>query len=193
MLTIPHRKPSNLSGGGFTLIELVMVILIISILSVVGSFLMLYFVQNSVFIPSQLNAQMLASEAMDIMIEGDSSAKGLRFSRSITTVEDNRVIFRNQDRQVIRYRLDTGTNKLYRSISGGPEALLPYYLTSGINVIGINNALFTYYDAADTQTAIPLNVRRIGINLIASIGSGSYTSWEGQSRQSSSIAVKRFE
>lgn len=178
---------------GFTLIELIMVLAIIMILSVAGSFLMLYFVQNSVFIPNKLNMDMLASDALDIMIEGDGSAKGLRFSRSITTIQDNQVTFKNQDSQNISYRLDTIANTLYRSISGGPEVATPYYLTTGISIAGINNKLFTYYDTTDVQTSNPVNVRRIEINLMAKTGTGSYADWEGQSNQGSSISVKKFE
>lgn len=178
---------------GFTLIELVMVIAIIGVLSVTGVFLMLYLVQNSVFIPNKLNMDMLASDALDIMIEGDASAKGLRFSMSITVVEDNQVTFKNQDSQIIRYRLDINTSRLYRSISGGPEALLPYYLTSGISIAGKNNVLFTYYDATDTPTTNPADVRRIKVTLIARTGSGSFADWQGQSEQSSSVAVSKFE
>lgn len=178
---------------GFTLIEAIMVMAIISILSVAGVWLMVYLVQNSVFIPNQLNMDMVASEALRIMIEGDSQAKGLRFSKSITAVANNQVTFNNQDSQSIRYRLDTSTNKLYRAINAGAEKVIPYYLTTGINVTGINNRLFTYYDANEIETTSPANVRRIGLGLIAKTGSGLYADWEGQSQQSSAIALKKFQ
>lgn len=178
---------------GFTLIELVMVIAIIGILSVSGAHLMAYLVQNSVFIPNKLNMDMAASSALDIMIEGDSSAKGLRFSRSISSVADSQVVFNNQDNQTISYSLDTGTNKLYRSISLGAEAPIPYYITSGVNVTAPSNKLFTYYDSSGTETANAADVRRIKLTLTALIGSGSYSDWQASSLQSSSIKVSKFE
>lgn len=178
---------------GFTLIELIMVILIIAVISVAGSSILVYVIQNAVFIPNQLNMDMIGQEALDIMIEGDGNAKGLRFSRAITAIAVNQVDFVNQDSQAIRYRLDTGTNKLYRSIAGGGEALIPYYVVSGINITGESGALFTYYDASNVVTATPANVRRIAMTLIAKTGSGSFANWQGQSEQSSSIAVSKFQ
>lgn len=175
----------------FTLIELIMVIVIIGILSVSGAWLMAYFVKDSVYIPNQLNTDMGAADALRIMIEGDSNAKGLRFSRAVDAITDNnQFTFTNQDGQGMRFRLDTGANRLYRSIAGGPEAQIPYYAAGNINIAGQGGALFTYYDANEAVTAVPENVRRIAIHLIASTGSGSYNDWQGSSAQSSGIAVK---
>jgi prepilin-type N-terminal cleavage/methylation domain-containing protein len=178
----------------FTLIELIMVIAIIGILSVSGSWLMVYFVRNSVYIPSQLNTDMVASDALKIMIEGDSNGRGLRFSRVISAIPNsNQITFLNQDSQTIIYRLDTGANKLYRSINGAAETQIPYYAASGVNISGKSGALFTYYDVNEAVTLTAANVRRIAINLLASTGSGSYNDWEGQSGQGSSVAVDKFQ
>lgn len=179
---------------GFTLIEALVVILIVSILSGAGAWLMAYVVKNAVVIPNQLNMDKLACDALRIMIEGDSSAKGLRFSRAITSAQSNRVDFINQDGVSVYYRLNTGTNKLYRSINGGLENVLPFYAgASGISLSSPSGALFTYYDANEATTAIAANVRRLKIALISKTGTGAYENWEGQSEQASSIAVKRFQ
>lgn len=173
----------------FTVIELIMVIVIIGILSVSGAWLMVYFVRDSVYIPNQLNTDMAASDALKIMIEGDSAARGLRFSQAVNTItNNNQFTFTNQDGQSIRYRLDTGTSRFYRSINAGAETQIPYY--GGVSITGQSGALFTYYDATEVVTAVPANVRRIAINLISLTGSGSYNDWQGQSAQSTSIAVK---
>ena len=177
---------------GFTLIELIMVMVIITVIASAGSFLMTYLVRSSVFVPSQLNMDMLAADALDIMIEGDSQAKGLRSSRNITNIQSNEVTFNNQDNQSIRYRL-VG-NKLYRSVNGGADALIPYYIpAAGVTVAGKDGTLFTYFDGSDATTAVADNVRRIEVALIASSGSGLADDWEGRSEQSSSIAVKKFQ
>jgi prepilin-type N-terminal cleavage/methylation domain-containing protein len=179
---------------GFTLIELIVVIAIIAILAVPGAWLMTYIIQNSVFIPNKLNMDMTASDALRIMVEGDSQAKGLRFSRAISSIPNtNQITFINQDSQSISYRLDTGTNRLYRSIAGGPESPIPYYVSSGINLTGKSGALFTYYDAGEGITSNPANVRRVAITLIARTGTGSYSDWQGLSEQSSCVAVNKYQ
>ena len=153
-----------------------------------------YFIQNSIFIPNKLNMDMLAEDSLRIMIEGDSQAKGLRFSRIINTIPNsNQITFINQDNQTISYRLDTGSNRLYRSIASGTEALIPYYVTSGISVTGKNGTLFTCYDANDLTTSNPANVRRIVVTLIAKTGTGTYADWQGFSEQYSSIAVDKYQ
>jgi len=187
-----NLRPSKggLALTGFTLIELIMVIAIIGILSVSGAWILTYFARNSVYIPNQLNTDMAASDALKIMVEGDSSAKGLRFSQSVDSITDNnQFTFTNQDGQSIRYRLDSGAKKLYRSINA-TEAQIPYYAAGNVSIAGQAGALFSYYDANETVTAVPAYVRRIAFNLIASTGSGSYNDWQGQSTQSTSIAVK---
>ena len=186
-----------INDKGFTLIELIMVIVIIAIISVLSAYLMLYLVQNGIFIPNKLNMDMIASDALDIMVEGDSSAKGLRFSKSITDIQDNQISFNNQDDQSVVYRLDTGIQKLYRSIAGGSETLIPYYVETEINITGKDNKLFIYYNDIDNEinpgTGDPADVRRIRINLTARTGTGLYENWEGQSELASSITVKRLE
>lgn len=179
--------------AGFTLIELIMVIAIIGILSISGAYLMVNLVRNAVFIPNQLNMDMLAYDSLEIMIEGDSLAKGLRYSKYISAAADNQLTFADQSGRNISYKIDTGTNKLYRSIAGGAWVLIPYYLKSGINITGKSSKLFTYYDSSNNTTSTPSSVRRIKVALIAETGTGSYSDWEGSSEQCSSIAVKRFQ
>ena len=163
------------SRKGFTLIELLMVTVIIALLAIPGAYLMLNFIKNSVYIPSQLNMDMLAADAFNIMIEGDGQAKGLRFSRVISNIQDYQVTFINQNNQTVRYRLDTtiDPSPLYRSINGGTETLVPYYLPlAGVDLSGKNNKLFTYYDGNEVVTNNPANVRWITMTLIAKTGSG---------------------
>lgn len=179
--------------NGFTLIELIMVIVIIAIISGGGAYIMSYLIQSAVFIPNKLNMDMLASDALNIMIEGDVQAKGLRFSQSVTDIQPFQITFNNQDNQIINFQLDTLSDKLYRSIDGNPAALIPYYIPpSGINLTGKNGQLFLYYDGNDAITANPVDVRRIAISLIAMTGSGDFNQWQGKSELSSAIAVKRF-
>lgn len=179
---------------GFTLIELIMVIAIIAILAASSSLIMVYTVKNSVFIPNQLGMDKLARDALDIMVDGDSGAKGLRFSRIITAISAIRVDFIDGDGKTVYFRLDTGTNKLFRSINGAAETNIPGYSSlAGLNLSGKSGTLFTYYDSANAVTAVAANVRRIQIILIAKSGTGLYNDWEGQSEQATSVAVKKLQ
>jgi len=175
-----------------------MAMLIITVLAASGAWLMLYFIQSSIFIPNQLNMNMLASDALRIMIEGDSRAEGLRFSRAITTANPYQVNFSYRDSgnlsHSVYYRLDTVTtpNKLYRSIDSGAEANLPYYSSgTGITMSGQSGKVFSYYNATEAATSTPANVRRVEIILSAKSGSGLFSDWQGSSVQNSSVAVKR--
>lgn len=179
---------------GFTLIELIMVIAIIAVLAASSSWIMAYTVKNSVFIPNQLGMDKLATDALEIMVNGDTLAKGLRFSRIITAIAANRVDFIDGDGKTVYFRLDTGTSKLYRSINGGAEANIPGYSSaSGLSLTGKSGTLFTYYDASDAVTAVAANVRRLRIILIAKSGTGLYNDWQGQSEQATSVAVKKLQ
>lgn len=185
-----YRIPNTESA--FTLVELIMVMAIIGLLAFPGTLLMVNLMHNSVFIPNKMNMDMIAEEALNTMIEGDSRAGGLRFSKAITKAQDNQITFINQDNQSITYRLDTAANMLYRKIDANPEEPLIYYASSAIDINGKLNRLFSYYDANESNTNDPALVRRLKITLISKIGSGSYDDWQAQSEQSSSIKVSVF-
>lgn len=182
--------------NGFTIIEFVVVIVIVAVLSLAGAHMMTFMIQSTVFIPSELNMDMVAADAMDTMIEGDARYRGLRFSRGVIDVpQPYQVTFENQDGFYISYRVDTVANKLYRSIAGlpGGDELIPYYASSaGASLMGKDGKVFTYYDANGDVTGNAGDVRRIDISIISMAGSGAFEDWQGQADLSSSIAVKRF-
>ena len=184
---------------GFTFIEVFMVIAIVGILAGAGVWFLGNVVRDSVFIPNQLNMDKLASDTLDIMIDGDIQARGLRFAKAISgTVTALQVTFINQDNLTIIYRWDNVANKLYRKIGAATEAVMPNYLPNSTAIVmtGIGGTLFTCYDVNDVSMALPAtgtNVRRIKINLIAKTDTGLYNDWQGSSEQTTSIAVERFQ
>lgn len=180
---------------GFTLIELIVVIAIIAVLAASSSWIMAYTVKNSVFIPNQLNMDKLANDALNFMINGDNTFRGLRFARVVTAITANQVNFTDQNGTAIYYRWDTGTNKLYRKIGAAAEIQIPSYASNmtGVTISGKSGTMFTYYDSANVVTAVAANVRRIRIILIAQSGSGLYNDWQGQSEQATSVALKKLQ
>jgi hypothetical protein len=154
---------------------------------------MLFLLQDAAFIPQKLNIDMMLQDAMDNILEGDSQARGLRFCKYVITAEPNQLTFVNQDNQRIRYRLSTLTLKLYRSIDGSADALIPYYSKAGMDINGLQDAAFRYYDANESAATNPLDVRRIVVGLETRSKAGAYAGWQCDAAASTSVALKRFQ
>jgi len=178
---------------GFTLIELVMVIILAATLGIAGYHSMQFVIQHTFFLPNQVQADLVAAEALEIIVEGDSQAQGLRFCKAVTTAGANQVVVTNQNDQTITYDLSGGI--LYRTIAPGGAAMIPYFMdTNKITIAGsgTGGALFTYFNSTEGAPATPADVRRIRIDLIAQQGSGSVDKFEGLSKQSTSVKVNNF-
>lgn len=171
---------------GFTLIETITVIVILGILALSVSFFLMNFLKNTFLMPKQLRMDLVASTAVETMIEGDATAQGLRFSREMTTLGDNQLIFNNVDNEAVTYTLNTGTGRLYRSVDGGAQQLIPYFIENDTTLLGVGNKLFTYYDQNGNITSTAANVRRVRIAMIARTGT---TTQDGQATQTSSVTV----
>lgn len=188
-------KKRFLSLTGFTLIELIMIILLTSVLGLSGYHLMQFVVRNAFYLPNQVQADLVAAEALEILVEGDKSAKGLRFCKAVTTAGASQIVVTNQDDETITYNLSGGS--LFRTIAPGAAAKVPYFMPADITIsgAGAGGALFTYYDSTDAALAQPVaaaNVRRIDIDLTAQNGTGSSDKYEGASQQSSSVKVNKY-
>ncbi len=179
------------SRRGFTLIEMVMTVLIIGILTVGAAYLMPQVLKNTFYLPNQVQADTAAASALEIMVEGDKEAFGLRFSENITTASGNTVAFTDQNGVAMQFRLDA-SGMLYRKIGSGAEAVIPYFMPADMTFAGAGGSLFTYYDAANGVTAVVADIRRVDINLIAQVGTGSFDKMEGRSQQSTSIKVNKY-
>ncbi|MBN1405949.1 MAG: type II secretion system protein [Candidatus Omnitrophica bacterium] len=176
--------------AAFTIIELITVMVIIAIVSVVSVGIIAHFMRHSIYLPDQMNVVQVADTAMDLIIEGDDRARGLRFAWPIISVAPNDITFINSDKHQVRYRILN--NKLTRTIDSGAEEAIPYYTGSGINVAGQNNALFNFYNGLDAATTDASQVQRIGIDLSVTSGAGSINNWEGAIMLASSVKIFRF-
>lgn len=177
---------------GFTLVELVLVMVIIMALSVCGSYVFFFLVQNGIYIPQQLNTDMLLSGALNVMVEGSAATTGLRSSRSISEALGNQVSFYSQNNELIRFRLNTATGQMLQSINNGAETALGGYLPAGVTFRGKSGRVFQYFDVNETVTTVPTAVRRIEISLIAVTGSGNFADWEGQSEMVTAVTVRPY-
>ena len=181
---------------GFTLIELVMVILIASALAEGGYYIMQFMVQNTFYLPNQVQTDLAAAQALETLVEGDTATvHGLRFSRTVTALAPNDVTVKDQDCGDLRFWLDTANHQLKRQIGvGGAETVVPYFMPPSVSFTGsgVGDAFFTYYDGSEVETNDPTKVRRIQINLIAQQGAGSVDSFQGISRQNTSVKVSKY-
>jgi prepilin-type N-terminal cleavage/methylation domain-containing protein len=183
------------SDKGFTLIEIVMVIMIVSVLSMAGYHIMRFMIQHSFFLPNQVQTDLVAADALEIMVEGElPDTRGLRYCKAVTALAANQVDVTDQDDVALRFRLDTGTGRLYRRIGAAAETQVPYYMPAGVVFSGSGGALFRYYDGSNPEvvTATPTDVRRIQIDLIAQQGTGSVDNFQGRSVQSTSVKVNKY-
>ena len=194
---------------GFTLIEVVMIILITSVLSMAGYHLMQLVVRNSFFLPNQVQADLVAADALEIIVEGDGQAKGLRFCRNVSNATATQVVVTNQgvlstlDPQTITYDLTSGVlSRTIRNFDGSTTTSdIPDFMAGDMVISGTgrSNALFTYFDKSDMELTQPIlpanlpNIRRINIDLKAQNGTGSSDKYEGTSQQSTSIKVSRYQ
>jgi prepilin-type N-terminal cleavage/methylation domain-containing protein len=182
------------NNKGFSLIELVVIITIIGIILSVTSAILVSSIQGMVYLPNSLNMDMLAQDALDKIVDGDNLAGGLRFCKNITAFSANSITFTDQNSKTVVITLDTGTNKLTRTINAVSDPTFLYYQgSSGIKVTtGRNGALFLYYDASESTPLIASNIRRIAVNLVAFTGSGTFANWQGSAEYTTSIRTPRF-
>ena len=168
---------------GYTLIELIVVIVIVAAIAVLGVSLFYFFTDVFFIVPGEINVDIIVNNIFSTMIEGDDEAKGLRYAETIDTIEDNRVVFTNEDGQSVEFKiLDS---KLKRSIDDGDEENVPYYIPDDISITGEDGTLFTYLDSAEAETGTAGDVRRIVIRINAATSDITTT-------LASSIRVRMF-
>lgn len=193
------KKPLTVRQSGFTIVELIMVMLIIGVLVSTGVFLMMHMMQNSVFLSNKLNAEMAGQDLMDTMIDGYQSegyarVKGLRFSKEITAISANSITFVNTDNQNVQFAWDSLNKRINRFVNGGAAEKIPYYLPSDMYIDEAGTtAVFIYYDANLSLTSNPADVRGVRITFRVRSGSGNFQDWQHRVDFLSGVAVKKFQ
>ncbi len=181
-----------------TFIELVVTILI---LTIIGSASVAFFVPiaNILFYsPSQIMVDQTAQELTSILIEGDNQAKGLRFTKSITSADEDDITFVTWDDDTVRYRWDATAERVYRDINSQGELFVPASYYGDITVTGQSSdaEIFQYYDASASKLSVPVSdetdVEAIRMNLTLVAGSGSVKEHKGRIDVKSGVDIKQF-
>jgi prepilin-type N-terminal cleavage/methylation domain-containing protein len=151
---------------GFTLTEVVVTLAVIAVLAGAGSWMLVFLIDNFVYLPPRIAVDTAVSDSLNLIAEGDHKAQGLRFARSFKTINPDQVEFTDSNDNDVRFRLFKGS--LYRRVNNDSEETLPYYADSiGLSFSGPGGGvIFTYYDAQGNPTANATLVKHINISLI---------------------------
>jgi len=144
-----------MNSKGFTLIELIMVIVICCILANIGSYVLIAGFNAYTTNQNIMTANNQARMALERMTRDIHSVNS---SASITTATSSQFSFVNISGTSITYQL-TGT-KLMR--------------TAQVLADNVSSLSFSYLDKNGTTTAVLANIRYINVNLIIKLGVVQY-------------------
>lgn len=146
-------------------------------------------VENFIDIPNQLNLDMVVSDIMNIICEGDTRTQGARWAREILLISGNHFRFVDEENRSVQFSLYKGG--FYRIINGSPEKI-PYYLKANVSFEGgfEQERVFRYYDRQGEETKNPSQVKRVEISLVARMGKKGYNRWGKVSKVTTSIAIR---
>ncbi|MFC1806983.1 type II secretion system protein [Candidatus Omnitrophota bacterium] len=189
-----HRAPNR----SFTLIEAIMTITIIGVLAVSAGSFFIPMMNMLFYLPSQISVAQMSHHLVDIIMEGDNQAGGLRYAISITSADEDEIEFVTQDNDTVVYRWDSGDERLYRNINGAGETLAPYTYYGDIIAKGSSSdsQIFRYYDSSasviSAPVATPDNIESIRIGVLIQSGTGNLSDNEGSMEILTGVDIKQY-
>jgi prepilin-type N-terminal cleavage/methylation domain-containing protein len=207
---------------GFTVVETIIVIAVTAILAVAFSVSFVPMMNSFFYLPQATRVNMAAADLMQVLLEGDHLAEGLRFTgppcavgggggggSTITAASATSITYNYVDSDycgsgaartshTVVLTLDTANDVVTRAIDGGASQNVPGYVTTGSEIdfnapSGTN--FFTYYDAAGADlgaTPVVTSIYRVDVNVVATSGSGDVRHNSGQIRLESGVEIKRY-
>ena len=204
---------------GITLLEIVIVISVTAILASAFSTLMVPMMNFFFYYPQTSRVNATAADVLQIIIEGDEKAKGLRFtglpcaiptggSSTITTATATTLTYNyalsdscgtgGTNSASVALVYDSTNHIVTRSVNGGTAASIPYYATSasGIKIDPpASTNFFRYYDATGTLLAASpavASIYQVDVTVDATQGSGQVQHDAGQILLKGSAEIKRY-
>ena len=177
----------------FTLYELILTFILLAILaasSIAGAY---YFLQTGLFAPNQLDVYLVADDIMDIIVEGDPAATGLRFAKRITAADNTSITFNDSDDNPVNFAWSSVDDHIRRD---GVE--IPYYIRNDMEVLAVGGVIFTYYDSDENVITTPVaaenlhDIKRIRVSFTVNTGTGSFERWEGSCTLETSVYTKYY-
>ena len=192
---------------GFTIIELVTVIVIASILGSAFVSLLIPQVNLFFFLPQRIRVQAAASDLLNIVIEGDNQARGLRYaaptttSSAITAANANSLTYTYRGADLANHTAvltyNSANHKVTRTVDSGLAKNIPYYATSNSDIL-IDPAeanFFRYYNFSGVELtgSFPVqNIYRTDIPVKVSSGSGKVRESEGNIIMKAGVEIKHY-
>ena len=193
---------------GFTLVELIVVLLVASIAASAFVGLMIPQVNLFFFLPQRIRIQSTAADLLDIVLDGDNSAKGLRYAgpttstnNAITAASTSSLTYTylgngavNLTTVVLTY--NPGNHTVTRQIDGGSTLTIPYYATAASDILidPAETIFFRYYNASGTEfspiVATLPNIYRVDVPVKVNSGSGKVKESEGNILMKSGTEIK---
>ena len=198
----PHRKGGVRSAKGFTLIEFIMMLVVVGTLASAFVVLAIPEINLFFFLPQRIRVHNALSDFLDTVIEGDASAKGLRFAQTITAATATSLTYTYTTLSsvthtiVINYSVTSHT--VTRSIDGAPAMEIPYYLKSGSGILvdPLETNFFRYYAYGGAEMTgggiIPANIYLVVLPASAKTGTGKVTESEGMTAMKSGVEIKHY-
>ena len=205
---------------GATLIELIVTATIVSIIAAATAGIVIYLMQLFIYIPKEIKAKNIANDLIEIMVEGKSQLRGMRYAVQVQDASSAQFTYTfgypgGADKRNMRFRWDSGAEKVYRSctafgdaINGpqppyGSEELIPYDAGSGISINGSPSSpsvIFTYYKQPVGLVEQPWvsgtddlsTIRRAEVTISVTTGAGSFQDWGGSFQTTASVEIKQY-
>ena len=184
----------------FTLIEFVMVISAVSVMAV-GAVVFFIPLTNLFFVsPRQAAVEFMGQEILDLIIDGNTQVKGLRFLKAISSASATQIDYTDADDKTVSIRWDQPSLKFYRNINSAGEVSLPLYCTASTKIQGKAAAdiIFSFFDTAGAEIASPVDagslnlIKRAKIDITVYTGSGAIKDFQGRVNLTAGVDIKTF-
>jgi len=186
---------------GFTLIELVTTLVIISILAVVTAGIIVTLMQLFVYMPRDIKARMIAEEISDRILEGGPDARGLGYAVAINTAQADTLTYTvgypaGADQYAVTFAYNIGTDKVYMQVGSGGSSVIPPDAAGDISVTCPSNVFFKYYkDDGSAWTAggsDTYNIARVEMTYTVATGSGLFSQAQGSFSTTIGTDVRQY-
>jgi prepilin-type N-terminal cleavage/methylation domain-containing protein len=162
-------------NNGFTLIEIVMVIVLLGIIGSVAV-VVFYPIMNLAFTsPKQITTDLVISLTADSILSGDSGIKGLRTIHNLVSAGDYWIDYIDANGTAVQIDWDISTKRFTRTVNSKTETIPVAFPNTAVKIDGqISKKLFKYYDSAGNLLTTPVSslsaVSRVQMDWISYTG-----------------------